>query len=322
MTDETANPPGADDKPLYRTEDIAERLRGLPGREATDETSASVEETHTEAEAPAEAEEQLTETTEPVEEPEAEEQPRGRYKVKVNGEELTVTFDELRNGYQRDSDYRQKTSKLADERRTLEAERAHNAEVLKGIIPALQLQFQDKFANVNWTELAQSDPAKYVALRAEADQAAMRLNQAIAEQNRIEEQTKAQREAEFKEYVSSEKAKLLEKVPYLKDPEKSKAFRDKVQQAAVEFGFTKDDVAKITDHRALLVLHDAALYREAQKAKAQAAKQKPVPQVQKPGNVTRIDPKSAAVSAAQERFSKSGRVDDLAAVLRARRAPS
>lgn len=43
-----------------------------------------------------------------------------RYTVKVDGEEFAVTLDELRNGYQRQSDYTRKSQALADERRQLE----------------------------------------------------------------------------------------------------------------------------------------------------------------------------------------------------------
>ena len=38
------------------------------------------------------------------------------YEVKVNGETIKVSLDELQSGYAKDSDYRQKTSKLSEER--------------------------------------------------------------------------------------------------------------------------------------------------------------------------------------------------------------
>lgn len=321
MTEEvSANPPGAESGPLNTVDQIAERLRGMPGREATDETSAGVEETQAETE---QVEAEPEETTDPPEPDEPEEQPKGRYRVKINGEERLVTFDELRKGYQLESDYRQKTSKLAEERKVLEAERTHNAEILKGIIPALQVQLQDKFATVNWQELAKTDPAQYVALRAEFDQAAVRLNMALAEQKRIEDEQTKQRQAEHKEKLKAEGERLAEILPDYVHPEKGKTIRAELKSFLTESGYSAEEIGSLADHRAVLIAYKASQYDKAQKKAKEAAKSaKPVPQVQKPGNVTRADPKSAAVSAATERFSKSGRVDDLAAVLRARRATS
>ena len=94
MIDETsANPSGADTDSSINVNQAAERFRGMLGREATDETRTDQgdEQSPVEAEAPAEADTQPLEESEPVESQEAEEQPTGRYKVKVNGEEKTVT---------------------------------------------------------------------------------------------------------------------------------------------------------------------------------------------------------------------------------------
>jgi len=44
------------------------------------------------------------------------------YKVKVEGQELEVTLDELRNGYSRDADYRQKTEELSNQRKQFQSE--------------------------------------------------------------------------------------------------------------------------------------------------------------------------------------------------------
>lgn len=317
----SANPPGAD--AALNVSQLAERLSGMPGREATDEANAEntaqVEGADAEETEQSESEAQPTDESEPTEAPEPEEQPKGRYKVKVNGEELTVTFDELRKGYQLEADYRQKTSKLAEERKALEAERTHYAEQLKGIIPALQVQLQDKFANVNWTELAKSDPAQYVALQAEYQQYATRLQIAQAEQRRIEAQTESQREAELKEKIQQERTRLAEKIPAFADPEKGKALAGELKAFLREVGFSAEDIGGVYDHRALVLAHDAMQYRKAQKAKVEAAKQgKVVPQVQKPGTATRTDAKASAVSAAEERYAKSHSAKDLAALLAAR----
>jgi len=56
-----------------------------------------------------------------IQEEEVEELPR--YRVKVSGEEVEVTLDELLNGYSRTADYQKKTQSLAEQRKAVEAER-------------------------------------------------------------------------------------------------------------------------------------------------------------------------------------------------------
>ena len=46
------------------------------------------------------------------------------HRVKVSGQELEVTLDELKAGYSRDSDYRQKTHTLGLEKKDLEAQKS------------------------------------------------------------------------------------------------------------------------------------------------------------------------------------------------------
>ena len=51
---------------------------------------------------------------------EVSEEPAGSYSVKVDGSEEQVSLDELRDGYQRQSDYTRKTQELASERKRLQ----------------------------------------------------------------------------------------------------------------------------------------------------------------------------------------------------------
>ena len=70
------------------------------------------------SESKAQEEEQPTETEEETHEEETDEEPK--YTVKVDGEEIEVTQDELLRGYMRQRDYTQKTQQLAEQRRQFE----------------------------------------------------------------------------------------------------------------------------------------------------------------------------------------------------------
>ena len=66
---------------------------------------------------------ETTENTEIKEQTQTELEEPELHRLKVQGQELEVTLDELKAGYSRDSDYRQKTHTLGLEKRDLEAQK-------------------------------------------------------------------------------------------------------------------------------------------------------------------------------------------------------
>ena len=87
--------------------------------EPTPETQ-EVQESTESKEAPIE---QASENTETTEETPTELETPELHRVKVSGQELEVSLDELKAGYSRDSDYRQKTHTLGMEKRDLESQK-------------------------------------------------------------------------------------------------------------------------------------------------------------------------------------------------------
>jgi hypothetical protein len=102
------------------------------------------------SESNAQEEEQPTETEEDTHEEETDEEPK--YTVKVDGEEIEVTQDELLRGYMRQKDYTQKTQQLAEQRRQFEQYR-----------PQYQPQPQQQTQEPQQQDL--NDIAKQVAAR-------------------------------------------------------------------------------------------------------------------------------------------------------------
>lgn len=96
-------------------------------------------------------------TTEVTQEPES-------YTVKINGEESTVTLDELRNGYQRQADYTNKTKALAEERKTVEAEKAKAAE-LDQSIQKLESFLKEPDNDIDMDQLRIDDISEYTRIK-------------------------------------------------------------------------------------------------------------------------------------------------------------
>lgn len=327
MSDQATPETGADSGPLTVSE-AAERFGSLLGGDATEEqtdTTPEVEEAEgepSEVEAEPEGGEETEEAAE-AEEPDTEEvedetpEPR-RWKVKASGEEIEVTEEELVKGYQRDSDYRKKTTEIAEVKRAVEAERQHNEQILNSLVPLLQAQIQDKFAGVDWPQLAQEDPTQYVALRAEFEAHVNRVNMAYAEQQRIAEASRQKSQEEHQERLKAEYQKMVERIPDIAHPEKGKVIRQDIKGYLSKVGYSDEEIGGLADSRAAEIAYKAMLYDKAQKAKvAGAEKVKKLPKVQKSGVSQKADPKSAAANAARERLRKTGKVDDLAAYFEA-----
>ena len=82
--------------------------------EPSEPVSTEAQETpESQAESEAAPVEQETENTEVTEETQTESQEPNLHRLKVNGQEIEVSLDELKAGYSRDSDYRQKTHSLS-----------------------------------------------------------------------------------------------------------------------------------------------------------------------------------------------------------------
>ena len=83
-------------------------------------SSTEVEASETEDEVAAEQDAEAESESEEEAEPEEEEAAPATYRVKVDGEEVEVTLDELQKGYSRTQDYTRKTQALAEQRKAAE----------------------------------------------------------------------------------------------------------------------------------------------------------------------------------------------------------
>lgn len=244
------------------------------------------------------------------------------YKVKVNGQELEVPLDELIAGYQKDSDYRQKTAEVAEQRRQADAQRQQaEAEIAQAMRvtsqASLVLQSElAQFNNVNWQQLAYEDPAQYVALKAQYDGKIQQLQQAQWQHEQlaqIENQHKQQQRAEY--YASQQQA-LLDKLPAWKDAAVAKAESESIKSYLKDFGLSEDEINGISDSREVVLARKAMLYDQLMAKQPQAmAKVNQAPQrVEKPGAGTRpADQRTSAM----KQLSKTGNVKDAAPLLKA-----
>jgi hypothetical protein len=249
------------------------------------------------------------------EEGEPKEQPV--YTIKVDGEEIEVTLDELQKGYSRTQDYTRKTQKLAEARKQAEAEaeavRAERQQYSQ-LLTALQQQvMQSAPPEPDWNRLRNEDPIEFAAQWAEQQQRQQRMASIQAEQARLAEIQRYEQAQQVTAVVNEERKVLEQVIPEWRDPDVAKREKGELVEFGRKIGFKTEELASITDHRAVVALRKAYLYDKLMSRKAEV-KPKPAANaapVLKPGAATSAKKTSELVKAKQ-RLAKTGSVNDAA----------
>lgn len=193
-----------------------------------------------------------------------EEQPR--YRVKVSGEEVEVSLDELLNGYSRTADYQKKTQSLAEQRKAVEAERIKIDEAAKTrdtyaqrlqVIEQL-LQQQDQGQDL--ASLKSEDPIAYAVAMAEKMERDKQLQAVQMERQRVQQEQQSLHQSQLQKHIQAEQAKLVDAIPEFKDDVKAEVVRRDIRNYAKSIGFTEQELSQVYDSRAVLALYKAAQY--------------------------------------------------------------
>jgi hypothetical protein len=295
----------------------------------TEDVEESTEETQDEPlEEVSEEESDEEESEEESEEDEVEEESEV-YAVKVDGEELEVSLDELISGYSRHSDYTRKTQEIASERNQMAKMQQHWAnEILQtqserqqyietlGQVVNNSMSGLEQFANVDWDSLKESDPIAFMTKREELREAqdrvqSMRNEQGMAQQQQFEELQRMKGMA-----VKEEQQRLLEVVPEMADATKRKEIASSMTSYALEQGFSQEELKELVDHRHFLVLMKAQKYDALQNSDVKSKKLKNKPKVIRAGKGTnkKSDTAKAKRIASMKRLKESGHVNDSVAL--------
>jgi len=292
--------------------------------EVVEETEEAEE---VEEEAPEEEEGQAEEETEEEvaeeEEYEVVAEEDLKYTVKVDGEELEVGIDELKNGYQRQADYTRKSQALAEqrketeqiqsERQRLEQERQMYANGLQMLQEQQSAKLKD-FDNVDWEGLKAEDPYQYMIKKDEYRDAQERITNLVQEQQAVQQEQAQQAQQARAHFVQQEYSRLVQALPEWNDS-KSTIKKD-VQDYAISAGFLPEEVSQLADHRSILVIKKAMEFDKLTTKVAPKKKAvKKVPKVQKSGRGnSKEDVAAEAIKKKRARLQKSGKQQDAASV--------
>ena len=194
------------------------------------------------------------------------------YTVKVNGQELDVTLDELRNGYSRDADYRQKTEELSHQRKQFQSESekqrqdySQKLNELNQRLSAAQVDLNAEINSADLDRLYDEDPTEAARVERKLKKKQDALNQSL-------QQAQAEQKEQFSSFLQDQQRKLVSKMPEFSDPAKASTIKANMKSTLNNYGFNDQEVAQVYDHRIVMLVNDAMKYRSMQNSKPNIAK--------------------------------------------------
>jgi hypothetical protein len=240
------------------------------------------------------------------------------FTVKVDGQEVEVTQDELINGYSRQQDYTRKTQELSQQRKTIEQQQAELAQrdaIYSQLLPKMEAQLKGELANEpDWNALYEDDPVGYVREKQLWDEKKEKLSAVSAEQQRLQQEALVKQQQQIAQFVEYGNQKLLEIIPEWQNPEVAAKEKAAISEYAVNtLGYTPEEIQQVYDYRALLGLRNAWLNSKTVEATKKKPTQKAPARVARPGTTNR--PKTTTpVKKAKQRLAKTGKTSDAAKV--------
>ena len=248
---------------------------------------------------------------------EYDEEPPEVYTVKVDGEEVEVTLDELQNGYSRQQAYTKRSMELAEQRKAFEAEQAETRQIRDAYAQQLdqlaaQIQ-QTTQQEPDWRALAETMSERDLFLyKAEWDQQKEYQKQVQAEQQRIAAERSREQEQELRKHLEVQRTDMLNRIPAWQDEGVREAERREViTYAQKRIGFSEEEIANASDARAIELLYKAWRWDTLQdKAPAAKKRTRKAPKMAKAGRPkTKREVANRSRQEARKRFESAGTVD-------------
>ncbi|MBF83182.1 MAG: hypothetical protein CL489_01765 [Acidobacteria bacterium] len=240
------------------------------------------------------------------------------YTVKVDGKDVDVTLDELQSGYLKDSDYRKKTSELAEQRRAVEGQTQaiqqqaqQYAQALVGMKNDTEKQLAE-YKKIDWDQLRTDDPMLFMQRRDEQRELEKGIDDNHKQQYQMLQQAQAYQTQQFNQNVETGRDKLLALMPDW-DDNTSKDVRD----YGLGEGFSNEELSMLTDHRSMAMLRKAMMYDKIQRSQPVKKKVKAdTPRYVKSGVVKSKGEVGAKKRTDKlKRLRKTGAVDDAASAI-------
>lgn len=259
-----------------------------------------------------------------AEEDDGVEEHQQRFRVKVDGEEVDVTLDDLKRSFAGQGYIQKRMREVADVRKeaenvyaALNQERAQLAQTLAAYQQQLQAGGMPEKPS---RDLLNSDPISYFDQLAAYEEATEKARHAQQTSYALEQQQQQLAERAHMALLQQQAQVLAQAIPEFADAKTASKLKQDIVQSAAKYGFSPEELTGIADARQVQVLYDAMRYRQMmaskQKVTEKVASARPVI---KPGVArTTAEGKKTQAQKVRARMKQSGDVDDVAAFLLAK----
>jgi len=322
---------------LLDSQEKPQEEEAKPSEEVTEDVEQEEPEEAEETDEAEEAEEEDaaddTDESEESEEEEAEDEEveeTALYTVKVNGEDVEVTEDELVRGYSRQADYTKKTQELAEYRKQLDGgaqylqnevaqTQAARQEYVNAMSQAIESNYSiaKQFENTDWERLKMEDREEYLTKRDEYREVQDKIRDLQSKQGQAYEQQNREMQSQHQQLLQAEHQKMVQILPEWGEPDTQRAIAKSVGEFALSRGYTQEELNQLVDHRSILVLMEAKAFADMQgkqlKARAKKVKNKPKV-VRSSAKKEKADVSKVARTKQMKRLHETGRVQDAASL--------
>lgn len=243
--------------------------------------------------------------------------------VLADGKKETKQYslNELKSQRMMQADYTRKTQEVAKLRKdaethaktVIDTERRNFLSTLEGVQQLIVQTAAPELQNVNWTQLAQDNPAEYVRLANKSSELQKALQSIQTKKQEVEGQQAKERQERLAQAVAESVEVLSKSIPTWSDD----LYNSLLKRGVDSYGFDQKDISNVYDHRFIQMLHDAHQYRLMKEGQPTVEKRiAVVPKVIKPGTQQpRKDAGTERLMTAREQLRKTGSEDALARVI-------
>ena len=232
--------------------------------------------------------------------------------IKVDGKEEMWTLDQLKQSAAGQAAINKRFQEAAQVRKQLEQEAAALRQQQQQVVQLYQ-QAQNgvQAPTPPSRELFESDPIGYMEEKLKYDEAKAQYDQQIYQVQQVQQQTLQQQQQAHQSYLQEQAEILKQHIPEIADPEKGEQLKSDLMNVGMEYGFTAEEMAGVSDARYVRALNDARKYRElVAKRKSTQQKGSKARPVVKAGAKKSADSTTATRKKAQTRLQKTGSIND------------
>jgi len=243
---------------------------------------------------------------------EVEEAQSNLISVKVDGKDEQWTLEQLKQSAAGQAAISKRFQEAAEARKQIQQQTAELQQRQQQVLQLYQQAQNGVTAPIPPSrELFESDPIGYMEEKLKYDEAKAGHDQQMYQVQQVQQQQSQQQQQAHQSYLQEQAEILKQHIPEISDPERGEKLKGDLMQVGMDYGFTAEEMANVSDARYVRALNDARKYRAlvSKRKETQQKGQKARPVV-KAGAKKTADSQANTRKKAQQRLQKSGSIDD------------